>query len=294
MLGDVVALMRPLAEQRGLRFDERIDADVPGAVLGDATRIRQILLNLLGNAIKFTAQGTVGLAVRKVGADDIRFDVHDTGPGLNSEQTARLFRRFEQADGARTSARYGGSGLGLAISQELAAAMGGRIDVHSVPGKGTRFVVELPLPRASMQSGTTAAGSTGAAPRHALDVLLVEDDATVAEVLAGLLGAQGHRVVHAAHGLAALAETAHAHFDIALLDLDLPGIDGLALARQLRAQGFGAPLLAVTARADTDAEPLARAAGFNGFLRKPVTGQMLADALLALVGGADVDASIAP
>jgi CheY-like chemotaxis protein len=111
----------------------------------------------------------------------------------------------------------------------------------------------------------------------------VEDDPTVAEVMVGLLQGQGHRVVHVAHGLAALAQTAGSRFDMALLDLDLPGLDGLALARQLRAQGFDAPLLAVTARADADAEPLARAAGFDGFLRKPLTGEMLMDAIEGLL-----------
>src|SRR5690606_9603028 len=112
-----------------------------------------------------------------------------------------------------------------------------------------------------------------------LRLLLVEDDPTVAEVLRGLLQAQGHCVVHAAHGLAALAESATLPFDAALLDLDLPGMDGLSLAGALRDQCFAGPLLAVTARADAAAEPDARAAGFDGFLRKPVTGAMLADAL---------------
>ena len=288
LLGDVVELMRPLAIQRGLQFDDVIAADVAPVVLGDPTRIRQILLNLLGNAIKFTEQGSVGLRVHTVGDNGIRFEVVDTGPGLSAEQASRLFQRFEQADGARTAARYGGSGLGLAISQELALAMGGRIDVDSTPGKGTRFVVELPLPHAPAAAARAdpvrvAEGASFPMLQRPLELLLVEDDATVADVLSGLLGAQGHHVVHVAHGLAALAQSSRARFDIALLDLDLPGMDGLALARQLRIQGFTAPLLAVTARADADAEPLARAAGFNGFVRKPITGQMLADAIQALL-----------
>ena len=118
-------------------------------------------------------------------------------------------------------------------------------------------------------------------------LLLVEDDATVAEVIAGLLRAQGHRVTHVPHGLAALAEAATARFDLALLDLDLPGINGLELARQLRAQGFAQPLIAVTARADADAEPQALAAGFDAFLRKPVTGAMLGEAIHTVLARAD-------
>jgi signal transduction histidine kinase/ligand-binding sensor domain-containing protein/CheY-like chemotaxis protein len=283
MLDEVVELMKPLAQQRGLHFSERIGSDVPASVHGDPTRIKQILLNLLGNAIKFTEHGSIGLHVGVAGGANVRFEVSDTGPGLNDEQKSRLFRRFEQADGSRTSARYGGSGLGLAISQELAAAMGGRVQVDSTPGKGTRFVVELPLPRASKLVAASAGFEPVSGTRRELDLLLVEDDPTVAEVMVGLLQAQGHRVVHVGHGLAALAHTAGARFDIALLDLDLPGIDGLALARQLRAQGFTAPLLAVTARADAEAEPAARAAGFDGFLRKPLTGGMLEAALEELL-----------
>jgi CheY-like chemotaxis protein len=214
----------------------------------------------------------------------VRFVVADTGPGLDAAQQARLFRRFEQADGARTATRYGGSGLGLSISQELAAAMGGRIRVESEPGVGTRFIVDLPLAHADAAGRDVApVVAPGNAPAAALRLLLVEDDAIVAEAISGLLQAQGHRVAHAGHGLAALAEVATRAFDAALIDLDLPGMDGLALARMLRAQGHAFPLLAVTARSDADAEVQARAAGFDGFLRKPVTGAMLAQALDALM-----------
>ena len=281
LLGDVAGLMAPLAAQRGLRFATSVDPPAPRHLRGDRGRISQILLNLIGNAIKFTEQGEVALAVASLSPQGIRFEVRDTGPGLNEEQKARLFRRFEQAEGARTAARYGGSGLGLAISQELAAAMGGRIDVDSTPGQGTRFIVELPIP----PSQSPPPGVESRPPRNpqpataALRLLLVEDDPTVAEVVGGLLRAQGHEVVHALHGLAALAEIAATEFDLGLLDLDLPGLDGLALARALRARGFAKPLIAVTARADADAEPAALAAGFDGFLRKPVTGALLAEAI---------------
>src|SRR3546814_3345833 len=120
--------MEPQARKRGRRVEQSLAADTPLWVRGDAVRLRQILLNLLGNAIKFTDQGEVSLRVEPRG-DDVRAVVGDTGPGLNDEEKQRLFRRFEQAEGARTAARYGGSGLGLAICQELADAMGGRIEV---------------------------------------------------------------------------------------------------------------------------------------------------------------------
>jgi CheY-like chemotaxis protein len=280
LLDDVAGLMAPVAERKGLAFVDAMGADAPASLHGDRTRLQQILLNLLGNAIKFTESGHVSLEAGALAPRGIRFVVADTGPGLSAEQQSRLFRRFEQAEGARTASRYGGSGLGLAISQELAAAMGGRISVESEPGRGTRFIVELPLPHAeSVVAETPSPPLVSPMRSGGLRLLLVEDDPIVAEVVQGLLREQGHAVTHAAHGLAALSEVAMQRFDAALLDLDLPGLDGLALARMLRAQGFAAPLLAVTARSDADAEAQARAAGFDDFLRKPVSGAMLARAL---------------
>ncbi|MEO6154667.1 MAG: two-component regulator propeller domain-containing protein [Thermomonas sp.] len=286
LLDEVVGLMAPLAEGRGLQFIDTLDEQAPPAVHGDRTRVEQILLNLLGNAIKFTEVGHVSMDTWARSPHGLRFVVADTGPGLSSEQQGRLFRRFEQADGARTASRYGGSGLGLAISQELAAAMGGRIEVESEPGLGTRFIVDLPLATAVLSAVMEAPRpvSSGHVP-PSLRLLLVEDDATVAEVIRQLLQEQGHDVSHAAHGLAALGLIAGQDFDAALLDLDLPGMDGLALARMLRAQGFNAPLLAVTARSDAGAEVQALEAGFNEFLRKPVTGAVLAKALAKLLPG---------
>ncbi len=289
LVEETVALTRPLAEKRGLSFVAEVAPELPEALRGDPVRVRQILLNLLGNAVKFTERGGVALHVRMTETGQVRMQVSDTGPGLSEEQLQRLFRRFEQADGAQTAARYGGSGLGLAICRELTAAMGGHIQVESVPGAGTRFTVELPLPPAAALAQAVAGSVSSAGATRALDILLVEDDATVAEVVIGLLRIRGHRVVHAAHGLAALGMVAGRGFDVALLDLDLPGLDGLSLARQLRVQGFRAPLLAITARADADAESQAQAAGFAGFLRKPLNGELLAGAIAAALAGAGDD-----
>ena len=278
---EVAGLMAPVAEQRGLAFHLRVAPEMPAAVRGDPGRVCQILLNLLGNAVKFTDRGEVVLELGTVSPEGLVFVVRDTGPGLSEEQKARLFRRFEQADGARTTSRYGGSGLGLAICQELAVAMGGRIEVDSTLGHGTAFRVQLPLPTAAAPDPQPRSTPQPVPAVRPLDLLLVEDDATVAEVICNLLRARGHCVAHAPHALAALADVAVAHFDLAFLDLDLPGMNGIALARQLRAQGFTSPLVAVTARTDGEAEQLALAAGFNGFLRKPVTGEMLGAAIAA-------------
>lgn len=278
LVEDVIALMRPLADRKGLTLRVAVAHDAGGGWCGDPTRLRQILLNLLGNAVKFTERGEVALMIETDMQNGLCLVVSDTGPGLDAEQQQRLFRRFEQAEGARTSSRYGGSGLGLAICQELASAMGGGIELRSVPGEGTRFTVRLPLERSeTMRLHAQRSHQEGA--MVACDVLLVEDDAIVADVLVGMLQAQGHRVIHAGHALAAMTEIAVRSFDIALLDLDLPGMDGLALVRQLRAQGLTIPIIAITARADSAAESDAKDAGFDAFLRKPLTGDALGDAL---------------
>ncbi|PPT77013.1 histidine kinase [Xanthomonas arboricola pv. populi] len=276
---ELADFMHPISEARGLRFHYRNQLPVPLVVLGDATRVRQILINLLGNAIKFSERGEVSLTVSQH-AELLRFKVRDSGPGIGPEQQKRLFQRFEQGEGTRTSSRYGGSGLGLAICQELTVAMKGKIRVRSRIGVGTQFTVDLPLP--IDRSGTRpGGGEVRAVACESLRILLVEDDPTVAEVIAGLLSGRGHRVVHAAHGLAALSEAVDGGFDVALLDLDLPGLDGFALASQLRQLGHAFPLLAVTARADGDAQTQAQAAGFDGFLRKPVTADLLVEAIAA-------------
>ncbi|PZU27825.1 MAG: histidine kinase [Stenotrophomonas sp.] len=285
LLEDVRGLMEPLAQRRGLAFEFDSAAAPRTRLIGDVMRLRQILLNLLGNAIKFTSHGSVSLRVRlQDGGKGVRFEVSDTGPGISAEQQQRLFRRFEQADGARTAARYGGSGLGLAICNELSVAMGGSIDVESSLGEGTCFIVDLPLawevPPTSMDDDVTSGAWMNLPAQR---VLLVEDDPTIAAVIRGLLEVHGHSAVHAAHGLAALAELSSQEFDVALLDLDLPGIDGFGLARQLKTMGYEMPLIAVTARSDAEAEPLARDAGFADFLRKPVTAQMLLEAIAGVL-----------
>ena len=279
LLAELAGLLRPLAEAKGLAFHLHCDGDVPAGLRGDATRMRQILLNLATNAIKFCERGELVIHCGRRDPVGVVIHVRDTGPGLAADQQARLFRRFEQGAGVASGSRYGGSGLGLAISQELAAAMGGSISVRSAPGRGASFRVELPLPSSAAAAPAEAAPVLVVPGRR---VLLVEDDPVVATVVQDLLRQQGHAVQHAAHGLAAMAALEADRFDLALLDLDLPGLDGFQLARLLRARGEGLPLLALTARADGDAERESLAAGMDGFLRKPVTGAMLAEALAAV------------
>jgi CheY-like chemotaxis protein len=286
LMSEVRALFAPIAAGKGVDFSCAVAAAVPRVVRGDGHRLRQILLNLCSNAIKFTAEGEVALRAHAF-AGGVRLEVHDTGPGMDAQAQARLFQRFEQADGARTTARYGGSGLGLAICRELASAMGGSIGVDSRPGVGSTFRVDLPLlpTQAPPCAAHAPAVETDACPQRAYSILLVEDDALVAQVVQGQLQARGHAVTHAAHALDALAAAQAQAFDLALLDLDLPGVDGIELARLLRSLGHPLPLLALTARTDPQAEPMALAAGMEGFLRKPIDGERLARAVAGVLEG---------
>jgi CheY-like chemotaxis protein len=248
-------------------------------MIGDAVRIKQVLLNLANNALKFTERGGVTLRVQRT-QDGLRFSIIDTGPGIPEASQARLFQRFEQATSPQ---RRAGSGLGLAICRELVAMMGGSIELESKVAFGSTFHVRLPLPVAQEPPApATAHGDVQVA--RLLQVLLVEDDAIVAAVIRGLLERGGHEVRYVGNGLAALAELAQAPCDVILLDLDLPGIDGFQIARLIRQReepGHRTPIVAITARSGGDEEARAREAGMDGFLRKPLTGEQLMDAIYA-------------
>ncbi|HEY2624851.1 MAG TPA: ATP-binding protein [Dyella sp.] len=278
LVDDVAHLELSQAKAKGLRFDVDIAADLPHRMIGDAVRIKQVLLNMANNALKFTERGGVTLRARRT-VHGLCFSIIDTGPGIPEASQARLFERFEQVIGPK---RRAGSGLGLAICRELVAMMGGSIELESKVAYGSTFHVRLPLPLAA--EGTEPSTARGErAPAPLLNVLLVEDDAIVAAVIRGLLERAGHEVRYVANGLAALAELAQAPCDVILLDLDLPGIDGFQIARLIRQReelGQHVPIVAITARSGGDEEALARAAGMDGFLRKPLTGEQLIDAIM--------------
>ncbi|MEO8810207.1 MAG: ATP-binding protein [Rhodanobacter sp.] len=273
LLEDVAQLEQGLAHAKGLRFVLEVDDELPPQVVGDAVRIKQVLLNLANNALKFTEQGRVELHVART-LDGLQFSVIDSGPGIPEASQARLFQRFEQAEGPQ---RRAGSGLGLAICRELVDMMGGSIELESRVGHGSTFRVRLPLAEPSLATVLPVANTLG--NRR---LLLVEDDTIVAAVIRGLLEREGHNLVHVVNGLAALAELSHADFDAVLLDLDLPGVDGFQIARLIRQResaGEHLPIIAVTARSGGRDEERAREAGMDGFLRKPVSGEQLVAAL---------------
>lgn len=276
LLQDLHALLQPVAQAKSLRLEWHSTLAADCWLHGDARRLRQILLNLVGNALKFTRHGRVEVAARRGdGGDGLVLVVTDTGPGMTAAQLQRLFQRFEQADGAATLARHGGSGLGLAISRELAQAMGGDIEVRSQPGTGSCFQVWLPLADARAPL-LAAAGETG--PVAALRVLLLWHGPT-AEVIAALLAAQGLEVscpdLHAGER----PQWQGPHWDLVVADPDRR-IDAAPIGALLSQRLPGVARLALTARADTGAERDALAAGFDAFLRLPLERRALRAALM--------------
>ncbi len=271
----------------------------PGPWLGDAARLQQALLNYAVNAAKFTQAGHIHLQVavadedtaRQDGSVLLRFEVQDTGPGLDAATIARLFMPFEQADNSTTRA-HGGSGLGLAITAKLARLMGGQAGVQSMPGQGSRFWFTARLKQAAATppawpmplAGTPADGAEAALRRHCSGrrVLLVEDDRANREVALALLQAAGLVVDCATDGLAALDAAAQQAPDLVLMDLQLPHLDGLAATRRLHAlPGLAQlPILAFTANAFADGHARCLAAGMVGVVTKPVNPEALYSALL--------------
>ena len=277
LLHDLAVLAQPLARGKGLHWEASIASDAPRHVVGDAVRLKQVVLNLINNAIKFTTDGGIAVELARAPAG-VQLTVRDSGPGIAPADQARLFQRFAQVDGPHRGA---GSGLGLAICRELITRMGGEITLHSEPGRGSTFGVVVPLVESIAPEVSAAVPNVVASP-VLQRVLLVEDDGTVAAVVGGLLAANRHRVCHVENALAALSELAASPYDVVLIDLDLPGIDGLALARMIRTREGAAVrmrLVGISARSVGNEEAECLAAGMDAFLRKPVSGAALQSAL---------------
>ncbi len=275
-------LMVARARDKGLQFDLALGENLPGAIIGDGTRLRQILVNLIGNAIKFTEHGRVELAVacveRKPDRAVMHFTVTDTGIGIDSAALARLFKPFTQAD-TSMSRRYGGTGLGLAISMRLAQAMAGTLQVQSTINKGTTFRLILPCRLPEMSS----APHPEEAPKFVTPslrgrVLVVEDDSVNQQVIDLFLKKMRLTPIFAGDGETAITSATSESFDIVLMDCQLPGIDGMEATRRIRQQlaGKKLPIVALTANASTHVREACLAAGMDDFLSKPVRFELLA------------------
>jgi signal transduction histidine kinase/CheY-like chemotaxis protein len=275
----VADIMRVRAEQKHLHFELELVGGLPMAISVDETRLRQVLLNLLGNALKFTDRGSVRLRVTPLPAGEgaaadvvrLRFEVMDTGIGIAADHAETIFRPFEQV--GDISRRAGGTGLGLAISRQLVQLMGGELSVDSAPGKGSRFWFDVPM-KVVDEPGATVAGkqiATGyQGPRKT--ILVVDDVATNRALLRDLLGALGFRMLEADSGHAALRQMQVAAPDMVLLDMVMPDMDGIETTRRLRADArtAGTPILMISASSTPEEAERSLEVGANAFLPKPV------------------------
>jgi signal transduction histidine kinase len=286
---EAVESLRARAIEKSIRLVFEAPREAPRSLVGDANRLRQVLFNLIGNALKFTEHGSVDLAMSAQPLDDGRVElalrVRDTGIGIAPDVLPRLFERFTQAD-QTTARRFGGSGLGLAISREIVEAMGGRIEVDSQPGAGSEFRVLVPMQRGPQAAVPAHPAVDGTAPTRRLRVLVAEDNDVNQLVIGAMLGQLGHDYEIVRDGRAALERARQGGWDCVLMDIQMPGMDGLAATRAIRAlEGTAArvPIVALTANAMTHDRALHREAGMDEHLSKPLQPQRLA-AVLARLG----------
>jgi CheY-like chemotaxis protein len=272
-----------VARQKTLRLEACFAPDTRGWFHGDDTRLRQILLNLLSNAVKFTERGGVGidLAARESSADRVmlRIAVTDSGIGIPADRLERLFRPFSQVDSS-TTRRFGGTGLGLAISRRLAELMGGTIDVETADGEGSTFTLHVSFARAEAPVAATLAPVVAGQLAGALRVILAEDNPVNQIVQLRMLRQLGYDADVAATGVDLLDSFRKAEYDVVLLDVQMPVMDGIEAARQLRHRGFKrARLIALTADVTSETRRACLDAGIDEFLSKPVQIDELADVL---------------
>jgi signal transduction histidine kinase/ActR/RegA family two-component response regulator len=267
------------AQEKGLRIRDEINPSVPAWVEGDPSRLQQILVNLLGNATKFSERGEIVLRVWSSG-DRIAFSVTDQGIGIPVEQQARIFDAFTQAD-ASTTRRYGGTGLGLAISSRLVQMMGGELRLDSKPGLGSTFRFEIPL--RSVESPPQPAAAPVTEPGRPLSLLVAEDNLVNRTLLERMMVKAGHRVRAVEDGSQAVAAMAEQQFDAVLMDVHMPVMDGLEATRLIREQerttGRHVPIIALTALAIRGDAERCLAAGMDSYLAKPYRREDLLAAL---------------
>ena len=282
----VVDLLTPRARAKDLTLDIEIDPRTPLRVEGDPLRLRQVLLNLVGNAIKFTQHGGVRVGVERLatasGRARLRFSVRDSGIGIDTADLERLFLPFTQADSS-TTRRFGGTGLGLAISRRIVEAMGGRLTAHSQPDQGSTFSFELELTVVEASVATTAQETPSATavlhPTAARRILLVEDNPINHLVVEEQLVSLGHQVTSAYDGREALDLIEHEAFDLVLMDCQMPVLDGYETTRRIRQAEVGdrhVPIVALTAHALAGDREKCLAAGMDDYLAKPFTTDQLA------------------
>jgi PAS domain S-box-containing protein len=299
-IGDAcLDLIRPAAETKGLSLAFAVEPDVPLSTMADPARLRQVLLNLLGNAVKFTHTGAVTLRLRMMDPATLVFEVADTGPGIPADQKHRLFQEFDRLDGADVKA-IEGAGLGLSLAAGLAGLMDGRLVHQDNPGGGSLFWLEMPLRAVAGQAvapGKAAEPAPTAGTARLLRVLVVDDVAMNRDIAAAFITSAGHKVVCAGGGAEAVTAAAEADFDIIMMDIRMPEVDGLEATRRIRALGGArarVPVIAMTAQAFSEQVEECREAGMTGHLAKPFTVDTILAALAQGVAPAQPMAAAVP
>jgi PAS domain S-box-containing protein len=284
LVRESIQLVEQAAFSKGLSIAATIDDNVPAWVRGDDLRLRQILLNLLSNAVKFTAAGEVNVRVSAESLTDtdvgLCFAVRDTGIGMPQDRLDRLFQPFSQVDSS-TTRRFGGTGLGLAISRKLAELMSGTLEVETTQGRGSVFSLHVRLPREESPTESSAATGATADVRQPLRVVLAEDNPVNQLVQSRMLADLGNPPDIVSNGRQLLEAAERTHYDVGIVDVQMPEMDGLEAARELRVRGFRQLwLIALTADVTTETKAACMAAGFDAYLSKPVKKETLRDALL--------------
>jgi PAS domain S-box-containing protein len=299
IVNNVAGLLGVRAEQKGVQLIVEPQGSIPSSVHSDPARIQQILMNLVGNALKFTSEGTVSVHVAWTGGEDeggLRFEITDTGIGMSEEQLNVVFRPFEQADSSTTRI-FGGTGLGLTISRRLAELLGGQIEVRSKPGVGSTFILDLPIegqvwlgvdaspdakidPRAGAETSNASSPTRPVAGQlEGVHVLLAEDGRDNQRLITRVLTRAGATVEVCEDGVEAIEtlEDRYQEFDVVLMDIQMPRLDGYGATRKLRLLGFTAPIIALTAHAMQGDRELCMDAGCSDYLTKPVNFAELVD-----------------
>ncbi|MCY3843320.1 MAG: ATP-binding protein [Acidobacteria bacterium] len=300
-LDSLVRAFAPRLHGRPVSLAADIAPDTPDALVGDARFLRQVLANLLSNAIKFTERGTITLRARlrkETGEElTLEFEVSDTGIGIPAAKQRVIFEEFVQAD-ASTTRRYGGTGLGLAIATRLVDALGGEIGLTSEPGAGSTFRITATFRRDAAGGAEAIPAPEAMVELRPLRVLLVEDSVANQRVATGMLQKARHTVRVASDGTAAVAACAEERFDVILMDLQMPDMDGYAATRAIRSRerernAARTPIVALTARASRGSEASCLSAGFDGYLLKPYRSRELLEAIAAVLGRAAADPAAA-
>ena len=285
LVNEVVSLLEVRAKEKELQLHVDIDPNLRDHITSDPLRLKQILMNLVGNAIKFTSQGSVTISVTSGADESIRFAIADTGVGIDKEKQSKLFQAFSQADSSITRL-FGGTGLGLVLSQKLAELLGGGIELtRSELRVGSTFTLTIH----EFKGGVTKAldkiniRKTEAVASHPLQgkiVLLTEDSPDIQKLLTLILQKEGAEVDLAINGVDCLQKYNTKKYDVILMDIQMPIMDGYTAARKLREEGFTRPIIALTAHAMSDEYQRCIQAGCDGYLSKPVQRQKLVDMIL--------------